>query len=321
MIKRRCFILAASLLAGCRPGADSDLDARGTVEVPEVDLAALSAARVLSVPVEEGATVKAGDTVAVLSQVDLSATRAALQARVRTAEANLRDLEAGARPEEIHRAEAELSGARAESERAAKERDRIGDLVARDVVAKAQLDDAISADLVARGRRDAASEALRLLQAGSRIDRISAARSDVANARAALAQVDARAGDLVLVSPVAGIVLSRNAEPGEALGPNVPAVTVGEMGRPYVRVFLSQSRVVGVRVGDSAVVTTEDGRALPARVVALNPKAEFSPRVALTEQERADLMFGVKVEFARPEQAPHPGLWVRVRLPQPAARP
>jgi hypothetical protein len=61
-------------------------------------------------------------------------------------------------------------------------------------------------------------------------------------------------------------------------------------------------------------VLTGDGRRLAGRVVAINPRAEFTPRVALTESERADLMFGVKVEFDDPAKAPYPGLWVTVRL-------
>jgi hypothetical protein len=68
------------------------------------------------------------------------------------------------------------------------------------------------------------------------------------------------------------------------------------------------------RKGGKAEVVTGEGRAVEGRVVAINPKAEFTPKVALTEKERADLMFGVKVEFARPAEAPHAGMWVVVKL-------
>ncbi len=132
--------------------------------------------------------------------------------------------------------------------------------------------------------------------------------------RAALGQIEARAADLVLTAPVGGIILGRYAEPGEAVAATIPVLTVGEMARPYVRVFLPQWLVSGVQAGTNTLVITEDGRALAGHVVAINPKAEYTPRVALTEQERADLMFGVKVEFANPAAAPHPGLWVTVRL-------
>jgi HlyD family secretion protein len=303
--------------AACARRAAETYDARGTVEVPEVDLGAMSAGRVVAIRVEEGSQVRAGDTVALLSQVDLGPTLAAQGARVSGASANLRDLEAGARPEEVRRADAEVAAATAEVDRAAKELARIRDLASRDVVSKQTLDNAVTAERVARARLSSADEALRLLKAGTRPEQIAAGRAELASARAALAQIEARATDLVLVAPVAGIVLSRNAEPGEGLGPNVPVVTIGETARPYVRVFVPQSRVTSLVVGSAAEVATEDGRRMTGRVVAINPKAEFTPRVALSEQERADLMFGVKVEFANPAEAPHPGLWVTVRLGDP----
>ncbi|HEX7025123.1 MAG TPA: HlyD family efflux transporter periplasmic adaptor subunit, partial [Gemmatimonadales bacterium] len=249
MIPSRRGALLLLLALGCGPGADEPYEARGTVEVPEVDLSALAAARVLAVRVEEGASVQPGDTVALLTQIDLPASIAGQRARIAGAEANLRDLEAGSRPEEIARAEAELRSAEADVERTTPDLARLRDLVARDLESRQALDHAVTADQVARGRAQAAAEALRLLRAGSRPERIQGARAEVANARAALAQIEARATDLVLTSPVSGIILSRNAEPGEALTAGIPVVTVGETARPYVRVFLPQWLTAGLRVG------------------------------------------------------------------------
>jgi HlyD family secretion protein len=306
--------LLALLLAGCSRDPAGAYQARGTVEVPEVDVAAMQPARVVAIRFDEGDLVRAGDTLALLTQNDLGASLAGQKARLATAIANLRDLEAGSRPEEIGRAEAELAAAQAEVERAGRELVRMRDLATRDVVSKQTLDNAEAADRVARGRMQSAQEALRLLRAGSRRDRIEAARAEVASARATLEQVEARAADLVLTAPVSGIILGRHAEPGEALAATVPVLTVGETARPYVRVYLPQSVVTTLAVGAPAEVVAEDGRALAGKVVAINPKAEFTPKVALTEGERADLMFGVKVEFARPAEAPHPGIWVTVRV-------
>jgi HlyD family secretion protein len=307
-------MLALFVVAACGTASTDPFEARGTVEVPEVDISALSTARVVAVRVEEGARVEAGDTLAALTQVDLDASIAAERARVATALANLRDLEAGSRPQEIARARAELSAARAEVDRTTKDLERVRDLASRDLASREALDNAVSAEQVARGRMQAAEEALRLLQAGSRREQVAGARAAVAGARAALAQIEARATDLVLTAPVGGIVLSRNAEPGEALGAGVPVLTLGEMARPFVRVYLPQSVVIGLAIGAAAQVLTGDGRLLPGRIVAINPRAEFTPRVALTESERADLMFGVKVEFDDPAAAPYPGLWVTVRV-------
>ena len=187
-------------------------------------------------------------------------------------------------------------------------------LVADNAIARQQYDDAVAANRVAEERATAAREALALARAGSRPERVLAGRAQVSGARAELEQTEARAGYLVLTAPAPGIVLGRHAEPGEALAAGVPVLTVGETARPYVRVYLPQSLVSGLALGKEVEVVTEDGRTMGGRIAAINPKAEFTPRVALTEQERADLMFGVKVEFVNPAEAPYSGLWVTVRV-------
>lgn len=303
----------------CRQDSSTELSARGTVEIPEIDLGPPVAARVVAIRVEEGVDVAAGDTVALFTQADLPASLAAGRARIAMAQSALKDLEVGARPEEIRRAEADVAAARAEAERTAGDLERFRSLYQRDVIAKQQLDNATTATSVAAERKRAAEEALALLRAGARTDRVAMAGSELAAARASLGMIEARAADLVIQAPVAGRVLLRQAEPGEYLPAGTPAVTLGDLARPFVRVYLPASRVAGVKIGDQATVAVDgtDRTAGTARVVAINTKAEFTPRVALTEEERADLMFGVKLELA-PADGVHPGLWVTVTF-RPAA--
>ncbi len=310
------WVLGAALIGlGCRsePGA---IEAHGSLEVPEIDLAPPAAARVIAFRVDEGDSVQAGDTLVWLTQTDLPAALSAQRARLAEARARLRELEAGARPEEVARAEAELRAAEAEVERTDRDLARARTLFERQVVSRQQLDQAEAAARVAAGRRDAAAEALRLLAAGSRAERIAAARAEVASAQAALAAVEARASDLVLVAPVAGVVLARHAEPGELLGAGVPALTVGDLARPFVKIYLPERALGRVEVGQPVRITLPGatGRTWQGRVEAVNPRAEFTPRVALTEEERADLLFGVKVAVVRDTTPITPGLWVRVRL-------
>ena len=181
----------------------------------------------------------------------------------------------------------------------------------------------VTATKIAAERRQIAAEALAVLRAGTRRDRVAMARSELANATAALAMIEARATDLVIVAPVSGRILTRQAEPGEFLAPGVPAVTLGETARPYVRVYIPARRIGEVQVGDTASVTVDGTEQSlgTARIVAINTKAEFTPRVALTEQERADLMFGVKLELLGGGATIHPGLWVSVTPVRPRRQP
>jgi len=126
----------------------------------------------------------------------------------------------------------------------------------------------------------------------------------------------------VLTSSVNGSVLSRHSEPGEVLAPGVSGMTLGDIGRPYVRIYVDEFAFPHVHVGDTALVYLD---ALPHQpfhgtVVSVNNKAEFTPRVALTRDERADLMFGVKVQLGDTTGLLKAGLPVTVRIPQSKAK-
>jgi HlyD family secretion protein len=191
-------------------------------------------------------------------------------------------------------------------------------------VSQQRLDDAETTARVALERRAAAQEAVSLLQAGTRQQRIQAARADVATARSTSRMMRARESDLVLVASVDGRVLARLAEPGEVLAANTPVVSIGERGRPFVRAYAKARDLTRMSVGDTVTVALDgvDGVTAAGRIAAISPQAEFTPRVALTEAERADLMFGVKIEFDGNAAGLYPGMWAAVsgfrRTPAPA---
>jgi HlyD family secretion protein len=314
---RRRFLLVACCIAAlsCRRDRGS-VSGTGTLEVVEVDVAPMTPARVLKVWREEGDTVNVGDTLVSLTQSTVQADVDARRARVSAAEAQLRDLTAGARPAEISRAQADLRAAEAEAARTSQDLTRVSALAQNGNVSVQQLDAAKTAASLAEARRDAARDALRLLQEGSRPQRIAAARADVENANASLNAALQTASDLVLVAPVKGTVLLRNAEPGEVLAAGMPALTVGELARPYVRIFVNQQALAQVRLGARAqgVLDGMPDKPFTGEVIAISTKAEFTPRVALTEDERADLLFGVKVAFRDSSGMLKPGLPITVTI-------
>lgn len=312
---RRVLLLLALVLA-CRAEPPELIEATGSIEVREYDIAPLVAARVIEVRVDEGEAVRLGDTVAVLTQSTTRADLAQQEARVAAAEAALREALAGSRRQEIERAEAEVRLREAEAGRATRDLERIRPLAEQGAMSPQALDEAQSAAAVAAARLAAAHESLQLLRAGTRPERIEAARAELSSARAALQAARAVAEDLVLLAPVDGVVLSRNAEPGERLAAGESVATLGETASPWVRVYLPTRALPLVRTGQP-VVARLDGfpdRPIPGRVVAISPEAEFTPRVALTERERADLVFGVKVALEDTTGLVHPGLPATVRL-------
>ncbi len=326
-------MLTTVTLAGCSDASDDESLLQGTVEVRQVDVAPLVAGRVVRVLVDEGDMVQAGDTIAVLTAPTLESDLDAARARVAIAEAALADLRSGARQQERDIARAELAAARTDSIRLSRDADRLRALLDAGAVAPRDYENAAASAAVAASRVKAAVEAVRLLDAGSRPDRIAAARAELAAAEAALASREASTAEFVLSAPLAGTVLSRAADPGDLLAVGRAAVVLGVMDSPWVRVFVPARVLPMVMIGDTVTIyppgaggaVEQDNRraadvsepgslAGRGRIVAINPQAEYVTRVALTPDERADLLFGVRVAIDPPGERFKPGLPVTVRL-------
>ena len=297
-IRIRQFLVAGLLpLAAC--GTSDSPSAVGTLELTANDLGPMIPARVVRVLVEEGQRVQAGDTLAILTQAGLRDQVSEARARVAAAEAVVQEMERGSRPEEIAKAEQDLAAATALATNAQTDLARARTLAANNVIARQQLDQAEAKYAEAQARQGALQQALRLVKEGARAERRAAARADLSRARAALAATEANVGDLVLISPVDGTVLVRAAEPGEVLGAGAVAISVGDVSRPWVRVYVDQTLLPTLHEGDTVEARLDafPDSVFQGRIVALATKAEYTPRVALTERERADLLFGVKIQF------------------------
>lgn len=308
------------LALGCGADPDTTIEATGTLEYTEVEIAATTSGRVARVLVEEGDRVRAGDTLVVLAQPTLPAERAQRAARVRSARALLDEAVRGPRPAEIEAAVADHAALAADAARAASDVVRLTPLAARDFATAQQLEAAEALAASTAARRDATAARLALLREGTRPERIAALRADLANAEAALASSDAVARDLVLLAPVDGRVVSRRAEPGEVLAPGERALLLAEVARQWVRIYVGQDALPLVPYG-AEVTATLDGfpdRPMTGVVRAVATRAEYTPRVALTEKERADLLFAVRAEFRDTTGFLKAGLPVTVRLARPA---
>ncbi len=288
-------LLSSLLLAACaRPS--TTISATGTIEFTETDVAAELSGRLGSLRVHEGDRVKIGDTLAILTASAMPADIARQEAMVADARAQLRNIEAGSRTEEIARAEADVRRAAGALKLAQDNRTRIEPLAAKGTLPAQRGDEARAAVLDATERLTSAQQTLHQMQAGARPDEIGAAQARVRQAEAALTSLRVHAGELTLVAPSAGRVRGTWFEPGELLAAGRSVLTLADDTKPWVRVYVGQQGFSQLAAGARAIARLDiGGDAIPGHVVAMSDKAEYTPRVALTEKERADLTFWVKV--------------------------
>ena len=306
--------LAIAALAGCSRDSGA-IRGSGTIEMDEIDVASIVGGRVLRVNVVEGDSVRAGDTLAVLARGEIAAELAVQAAEAERAQSQAKDLAQGARPAELLIAREALRKTEAELELARTTFDRTERLAKGGAVPPAELDRARAARDAAQANASAASENVRLQEAGFRRQQVSAAKQGATAALAQLAGAKSRANELVLTAPRSGVVLLVNYQIGELVPPSSPVVTLGDPDSLWMRVYVAAPLMTHLRIGSPAEVRPIGaGRTFAGRVVSIASEAEFTPRAALTEEEQANLVFGVKLALARSDGALKAGLPADARI-------
>ncbi len=282
----------------------------GNVEVTSVNVSFKVPGRVLERKVDEGEVVKAGQLVARLDSADLIDEVAIRRAEAETARAALRELEAGSRKEEITQAEAVLAAAEAEALRLADDFRRQQVLLDRAVITKQKFDAARAARDASQAQARQAREALTLVRKGPRRERIDQARAHLGQTEAALALAEERLGYATLATPTAGMVMSKNIEPGEQVAAGTPVITIGELDNVWIRAYIDETDLGRVKVGQKARVKTDTypDKIYDGQVSFISSEAEFTPKNVQTEKERVKLVYRIKITLPNPNRELKPGM-------------
>lgn len=302
---------AAAWPAACAAPADpNQLRVSGHVEATEVRLAPEMGGRVLTLDVKEGDRVAAGARILTLDATDLQLSIARAKTEQASAEAQLRLVSASARVEDVQQAQAQVDAAtadvpaaQAEVEAATADLQRFDLLLARKSGSQKQRDDAATRRDVAVARLDAAKKrvaaaeaTLVRVRAGARREEVAVAQSRIATAQAVIASLEDQLQDATLVSPVTGIVTEKLVEAGEVIGPRAPAVVITDLDHAWADIYVPEPAVPRITLGQDATLFTDAGGAgIPGKVTYISPKAEFTPRNVQTADERAKLVYRIRV--------------------------
>ena len=289
----------------------------GIIEVTQVDVAFEVPGRVSERFVDEGAMLDRGEPVAQLDDREyrLQVERAA--GSKAAAEARYRMMMRGARAQEIDQALAALEAAESALHLQQLDHDRIAALAGRGIVSRNELDRVEAALSDARDTRDRAAANVDLLREGFRTEEIEEARARLHEAGAALELAQLNLDRCKLFAPASGRVLSKSREAGEMVQPGTPIVTLGDLTRPWVNLYVGERDLGKVRVGMKAYVTVDSfpDRPFEGAVSFISERAEFTPKNIQTPDERVKLVYRVKVELQPRDGALKPGMPADTFLP------
>ena len=241
----------------------------------------------------------------------------------------------------MQRARSDILRAESRFELAKKDFERYSELLKKDVVSRRQFEEVESEYTVAEASLNAARDALEETRAAAGLaeasgidvkakeqeverlfserDRLRAAlKTAEGELNAALAQLresESQLKETSIYAPSDGTVINRLVESGELVGPGTPVAVLVDLSDIYVRVFIKETDIGKIRLGNPARIFTD---AFPdyfeGRITEVSEKAQFTPREAHVKEERAKLVFGVKVGIENPRGYLKPGMPVDVDI-------
>lgn len=304
----------ALTLAACARHDENALP--GTLERDRVEVVADTDQPLVSLPVAEGAIVKAGDVLAVQDRALSNSELGAARAQLAEAEARVEELKNGPRATSIRAAAARRDRARATRDDAVRERDRLLGLVQRSLVSKSEADRQVAAASAAEAGLHEAEADLRELQEGTRSEQLSQARQAADSARASLEGLETTSSRLEIRAPIDGTVDAIPFHVGERPARGATVAVLLATTAPYARIHIPEPLRARVKVGTPATLSV-DGveRDFKGQVRFVASEAEFTPYYSLTAADRSKLSFVADVVFDEAEAGKLPsGVPVEVLL-------
>lgn len=130
------------------------------------------------------------------------------------------------------------------------------------------------------------------------------------SAKAQLDYIDAALANSTLYAPIDGVVLTRNLEPGEVAFAGSPVLTLADLSKVWIKIYVSEPVVGLIRTGDAAAIRVDSwpDQSFPGVVTYISDEPEFTPKTVQTKEERTKLVFAVKIGLENPEGLLKPGM-------------
>jgi len=249
--------------------------------------------------------------------------------------AQLEKLRAGPRPQEIKIAQAELDAAKAQLALAEQNFKRTQEVYQRGVATQQDMDKATQELRSAQAVLEAKTQQLDLLREGTRREDIAQAEAQVAEAlqdwklreagyraeeieqakaardaaEAALRVIERQIDELTIVAPTDGVVQVLDLEPGDLVTANAPVLTILDLRDKWVQAYVPLNRYL-VEPGQTLQITVDTfpGESFQGKVSYVSREAEFTPSNAQTPEDRAKLVYRIKVQLGPDAEQLLPGM-------------
>ena len=305
-MKRMILPLAALLLTACGDKNNHN-EATGTFEATEVTVSAKSSGELQVFAISEGQEIEQGKEVGHIDSYPLQLKKDQLATTRSQLDANKRQLAATRQATNSKQLDLEMQVAtiRQQIANAQRERQRFTELVNDGAVPRKQLDDINYQIKVLEKQLAAAREQIKSNNAslaqqssgiGAQMDGIDAQQASLTVQQA---QLDDQIANTLVKAPITGTVLEKYAEQGEFVSTGKPLFKMADVREMTLRAYITSAQLEKVKVGQAVKVTADYGgdrsQTYDGVVTWISSQSEFTPKTIVTDDERADLVYAVKV--------------------------
>ncbi|PKN39245.1 MAG: hypothetical protein CVU62_03365 [Deltaproteobacteria bacterium HGW-Deltaproteobacteria-2] len=285
----------------------------GTIETTQANLSFQVPGRVVKVNVQEGQSVTKDQIIAELDREEFESRYEQAKANLDRAQKTKKQLETMLEisrktlPSEVARAKANVQSTRDTLRDAEKNYKRFEDLFSKGVITEKERDGMKLTYEVAQSRLAESESVLNLAQGNlTKIDAvkqdIEVATAQINSVNASLSQASIQLAYTQLKSPMDGVITSRNIEPGETVNSGREVITISDLSRVDLKIFIDETEIGKVRPGQKVDVKidTFPGKTYTGTVSFISPEGEFTPKIIQTKKERVKLVYLVKVSIENP---------------------
>ena len=288
-------LIIALFFTSCKKGT-SDFDATGTFEADEIVVSSETAGRILQFDATEGSLLKKGELT-----VSIDTTSLVLQSEQVAASIHALDEKTTSLAPYTHTLEQQVEVQKTLKRTAERERNRVTNLVKEDAATQKQLDDAQSQFEIATSQL-----ALAERQLEQQKNTINTQNRSILSEHEPLAkrkeQVDDQLNRTQVLSPIDGTLLLKYAEAGEITSPGKALYKMANLNNINLRAYISGDQLSTVKLGQKVKVFIDKGKdeykELTGTLTWISDKAEFTPKTIQTKDERAHLVYAVKIKVA-----------------------
>ncbi len=273
------FFMVAGLLWLSSCTQKSQFDASGTFETEETIISSEGTGRIKEFNIEEGQTLKAGQYVGFIDTAQLYFNKVNLEAQIQAGLSRRPDIAA------------QVAALQVQLQTAQREQTRISNLVKADAATQKQLDDQTS--LVAQIQKQIDAQMSTLDISTTSINK------EAVPLRALIQQMNDQISKCYLVNPVNGTVLSKYARKDEEATPGKPLYKIADISTLLLRAYVTNDQFTQIKLGQKVKVFIDNGpdkyKEYEGTITWISDKAEFTPKTIETKDERANLVWAVKI--------------------------